>query len=142
MRHPTAVEALARWFVLTMAGLGLLLVLPADLLGADPVLVIAGQPATKAHLIGLGIMFVAWVVFLVRLLVLGGHCVHDVMCRVVFALFVVLAIGSLAAAAFGTIASLVGSGLPAMLCQWILAYRADHITDRRPARGRLVASGS
>lgn len=67
MRTPTAVDALVRWMVLALAGLGVLLVLPRDMLGTGAVLVVGGLPVTAANLIGLTIMAVATVAFLVRL---------------------------------------------------------------------------
>lgn len=67
MPTPTAVDSLARWLVLALAGLGVLLVLPGDMFGSGAVLVVGALHATVANLIGLTIMAVASVAFLVRL---------------------------------------------------------------------------
>lgn len=133
MRHPTAVEALVRWFVLAVAGFGLLLVLPADMLGWRPVLVIAGRPTTAAQLIGLGVMLVAWLRFLVQVFRLRGRCRFDPTCRVLFAVFAVTALGSCAAAFGDSVTLLVALAVPAVLAQVAFAVRADLVGRRRPA---------
>lgn len=144
MRAPTAVDALARWLILATAGLGLLLVLPGDLFGPDPVLAVAGQPVTVANLVGLTVMFVAWVAFLVRLFTLGGECRADGTCRILLVGFVLTASGALLASAVGSVAVLVALTVPAVLAQVALAFRADLVNARRTIRRRrrLVGPGS
>lgn len=144
MQHGTALEALVRWWVLAAAGLALVLVLPSDAFGADPVLTVAGIPTRPANLVGLAIMFAAWITFVVHLASLCGRCHHDAACRVLLAVFVVTGVGALVASAVATVAVLIGLTVPAVLAQVGLAFRADHLNARRPIRprGRLAASGS
>lgn len=144
MRHPTAVNALAKWLILATAGLGLFLVLPREAFGPDAVLTIAGQPATAANLVGLGVMLAAWVSFLVRLVGLAAACRLDLGCRLLLGAFVVTAAGALVAAVIGSVVVLVALSVPAVLSQVAMAFRADELASRRPARvrRRLAASGS
>ena len=141
MERPSAVEALVRWLVLAAAGVGLLLVLPDDLFGGERVLVLAGRPATAANLVGLSLMLVAWLRFLVELFSWRGDCRTDPVCRGLFVVFVVTAVGSCAAAASQSLSLLVTLALPAVLAQVALAVRADRVHGApRAARARHRAA--
>lgn len=144
MRQSTAVEALVRWLVLAAAGLALLLVLPSDAFGSDALVWVAGRPATAANMVGLGLMFVAWILFLVRLFTLRGNCRRDGVCRVLAGVFGVTAIAALVASAVGSVGLVVGFTIPALAAQIGMAVRADRVNARvlLGPRRRLAASRS
>lgn len=129
---------MVRWIVLTLAGLGLLLVVPRDLVGPRIVAVIGGIPATLDNCVGLAVMAAAWVWFLARLYDLRGPWCADAACRLVVATTVLAAVASVAAAVWAGPELFAFAAGTAWLLQVALAFRIDWV---RGHRARVLTPG-
>ena len=68
MRSVSALDIMARWLAGSAAGIALLLVVPDDVFGPEPIIhFLSFLPTTRAHLIGLSVIVAAWVMFIVHL---------------------------------------------------------------------------
>ena len=146
MHTPTALDALARWLVFTLAGVGLFSIIPVSSFAAPMFAsarwLLALHPIQWAAVI---MILLAWGLFADHLLILGAASPRDGLglCLAVGALLSVL--GCLLALVFGTIPELLGSlalaiGLHAALCLRFDAVARRTSADSVGAEARPVAA--
>ena len=126
MRHPTALDAMVRWLILSTVGVVLLLVLPADMLGGRPLFTVAGHAFTASHAVGLVVVLVSWIAFAVRLARFGTLATDAPSRALAWASLVALLV-SVAASFAGLFWLLVAGIMLAAVAHAALAIRADHV---------------
>lgn len=138
MRCPSALDALARWLVLTLAGVGLLALFPSATFGGRGVLMIAGVGSfNPIQMLGVGMVAVAWLLYVAHVLSLSSPWWRDP------AALALAAVAAVAVAAAGTAfflghALLLGVLLAvAVIVQVALSIRIDLL--QRPAPVRRAA---
>lgn len=128
MRPFTAIDAMARWLVLTAVGAGLLALLPRDMLGTSLVLGTDAPPITASQCIGIVVIVLAWIQFVIHLIRLRGPWVRDGRTLVTIAVVaVVVTVAHVAAfVAWWPAVALVAWGV-SIVCQVYLAIRIDKV---------------
>lgn len=144
MRHPTAIDAMSRWLILSTVGVASLLVLPADMLGTHPLFTVAGHAFTASHAVGLVVVLVSWIAFAVRLARFGTLAM-DAPSRALGWASIVALFVSVVASFVGLFWLLVVGIMLAAVAHAALAIRVDKVRAKagvgRSRRG-LAASGS
>ncbi len=132
MRLPHARDALAKWLVVCLAGVGLAALLPQGL-GARVVARLAGVPSglTVAHLIGLGVIALGWCLFVVHVLALRSVWSHDPASLALGIACFVSLVAAAMALVLGTVAILAWTIAASMGLHVGLCLRIDHIGPRR-----------
>lgn len=134
MRTPTALDAMARWLVLTLAGVGLFALIPGSsfaapsftstrwLLSLHPVQVVA-----------LAMMGLAWLLFVVHVAQLADRWIRDPMSLTLAVLALTGVVLFVVACTWGRTESLVGAFLLAIGLHVVLCVRVDWV-GQDPAR--------
>lgn len=133
MRNPTALDAVARWLVLTLAGVGLFALMPVSSFAApgfSSTRLLSMQPV---QLLALAMVVLAWILLVVHLAKLRGPWLHDAASWALASLSAIAAVACLAAFGWGTTASIAGSFVVAAVVQVILGLRIDGLA-RRPLK--------
>lgn len=128
MRNPTAIDAMARWLVLTLAGVGLFALIPGSSFAAP------GFTSTRwllaLHPVQFGavvMMALAWVLFVVHLALLAGPWLRDPVSLVLAALALASVAGCVLAFVSGPPSSVVGSFLVSLGLHIALCVRIDRV---------------
>ena len=141
MRNPTALDAMARWLVLTLAGVGLFALIPGSSFAAP------GFASTRwlfslhpVQLVAVVMIIAAWVLFVVHLAVLGGPWMRDLP-SIALAVLALVSVGASAAAfTWGTTTSIVTAFLVSVGLHVALCLRIDRIARHGlPGRPTTVA---
>lgn len=136
MRHPSALDAMIRRLVVTVAGAALLVLFPSDAFGGRlwlPSTEVADL--TVAQLAGLLVIAIAWASHLIQLGSLPGGNLADAG-TLAFAALAAMALAAVILSVIdGTAASVIASLVVLILAQVGLALRIDRV------RGRAQASG-
>lgn len=135
MRCPSALDALARWLVLTLAGVGLLALFPVNTFGGRAVLVVAGVGSfNPIQVLGVGMVVVAWLLFVAHVLSLRSPWWRDPAALVLAAVALVAVAGAATAFLLGSAVPLAGLLAVAVAVQVALSIRIDLL--QRPASVR------
>lgn len=140
MRNPTALDAMARWLVLTLAGVGLFALIPGSSFAAP------GFSSTRwfltlhpVQVVALVMMALAWVLFVVHLALLAGPWLRDPL-SVTLAVLAVASVGAAVAAfSWGPTESVVGTFVASVALHIGLCARIDWF--RRHGRAVLATPG-
>lgn len=126
MRNPTALDAMARWLVLTLAGVGLFALVPGSSFAAPEFSstrwFLALHPV---QFVALVMMALAWALFVVHVALLAGPWLRDVP-SVTLAVLAVASVGaSIAAFSWGPAESVVVAFLASIVVHVALCVRID-----------------
>lgn len=133
MRNRTALDAVARWLVLTLAGVGLFALMPATSFAAPGFAATRWLSMQPVQLLALAMVVLAWILLVVHLAQLRGPWLRDVTSWTLALLSVVAAGACVAAFGWGTTASTAGSFVVAVVVQVVLGLRIDGLA-RRPEK--------
>ncbi len=139
MRNPNALDAMARWLVLTLAGVGLFALVPGSSFAAPGFAstrwLLALHPVQLAALV---MMALAWLLFVVHVGQLGEQWVRDLL-SVTLALVSLASVGLVAAAfTWGPVGSVVGAFLASLGVHIALCVRIELIGRRRAPAASVV----
>ena len=141
MRSVSALDIMARWLAGSGAGIALLLVVPDDVFGPEPIIhFLSFLPTTRAHLIGLSVIVAAWVMFIVHLWqVRGGWCSKP-SCVATIAVAVLADLVLVVGTVWGSDVLVIGGLVVAVLAQIVLVWHVDAYRARQhgpvPSRPR------
>lgn len=145
MRNPTALDALARWLVLSLAGVGLFALIPGTSYAAP------GFASTRwffalhpVQVIALGMIALAWVLFVVHVALLRGPWLRDPVGLGLGALALVSVGGCIAALTLGVGESIVATAVVSVALHVAFCLRVDRLArgEVTPAVRRRAPQGS
>lgn len=145
MRNPTALDAMARWLVLTLAAVGLFALVPGTSYAAP------GFASTRwlfalhpVQVVAVVMIVAAWVLFVVHVALLRGPWLRDPVSLCLGALALVAAGVFVAAFSMGVQQSIVATSIVAVALHVAFCVRVDRIRRGRvhPVVRRRAAQGS
>lgn len=142
MRNPTALDAMVRWLVLTVAGVGLLVLFPPATFGADSALRVPVLGLQVVELVAVATLAAAWVLFIVHLVRLRRQWLTDPIALALGAASLIAAVGTIAAAALWTPAEVWGLLVVSVIPQVLLACHIDRRTRDALARAATTATAT
>lgn len=122
-------DHLIRWAVLSLAGAAWLVLIPHDAFGEAPRLASGTPGLTPVEMVGAGVLALAWLGFLGRVVQRFGVWRSDAACVVLFVITVSAAAIAVASAVIGNVGWLVAALVAMVAAQSILALRIDRLRD-------------